>query len=29
VFDPGRLDTTLDALEAAASSTDDTGQAKA
>jgi len=29
VFDPGQLDTTLDALEAAASSTDDAGQAKA
>ena len=28
VFDPGQLDTTLDALEAAASSTDDAGQAK-
>ena len=29
VFDPGQLDTTLDALEAAASSTDDAGQARA
>jgi hypothetical protein len=29
VFDPGQLDTTLDALEAAALSTDDTGQARA
>ena len=29
VFDPGQLDTTLDALEAAPSSTDDAGQAKA
>jgi site-specific DNA recombinase len=29
VFDPGQLDTTLDALEAGASSTDDAGQAKA
>lgn len=29
VFDPDQLDTTLDALEAAASSTDDAGQAKA
>ena len=28
VFDPGQLDTTLDALEAAADSTDDTDQAK-
>jgi site-specific DNA recombinase len=29
VFDPGQLNTTLDALEAGASSTDDAGQARA